>query len=410
MIDIDKMKAAFAATALCQKQQDSPTSPTRLCAISALVSFAGVQPALIARMQATEPETVRVEVSERPSDWADVQRRRPSIDHDYAVMLCPRWVADLALPVLQAEYGIPRRIAAQFPNLFDGEANEWRGVEAVLRLCERANRDMLHDAALQEDYARSQQALVLQLQQQTNHAARAAAMASVTSFEKMWQIMEADLKKQPLNLSPFLVLTPKDTTTSNQLEQRRQAGVRPVSHTNHTPDAIPAIKATDCGGYLTRNILLGVCDRLEEPHTRCRRVSWQPGCTQERLSAEEFETAGATPAPEPVASEPAVQFGILAGRVNDILERIGVKHGIKFPTRFWVEDILDQVRIVLPVGTVIHQHSDVAGVRPAINTLRRAIEDPGPFPLYHADVMARIRTEWPTLMQAVDAILEADAR
>lgn len=267
MIDIDKMKAAFAATALCQKQQDSPTSPTRLCAISALVSFAGVQPALIARMQATEPETVRVEVSERPSDWADVQRRRPSIDHDYAVMLCPRWVADLALPVLQAEYGIPRRIAAQFPNLFDGEANEWRGVEAVLRLCERANSDMLHDAALQEDYARSQQALVIQLQQQTNHAARAAAMASVTSFEKMWQIMEADLKKQPFQPQP-----------------------------------------------------------------------------------------------------------------------------------------------VLPVGTVIHQHPDVAGVRPAINTLRRAIEDPGPFPLYHADVMARIRTEWPTLMQAVDAILEADAR
>lgn len=202
MINLDKMKAAFAATPLCQKQwthQDSPTAPTQLCAISALVAFAGVQPSLIALLQSTESEQVRVEVSERPCDWADAQRRRPSSDHDYAVMLCPRWVADLALPVLLAEYQIPRHIAAQFPNLFDGASNEWRGVEAVLRLCERYNRDLLHVEALDEDRVRSGQP-------QASALCRRERPFQSASFEEMWKMMEAVSFK-----SPFLMLEPKDT-------------------------------------------------------------------------------------------------------------------------------------------------------------------------------------------------------
>lgn len=72
----------------------------------------------------------------------------------WGLAAAPRWVVDLALPVLWAEYGIPRQLAVQFPQLFDKQENEWRGVEEVLALCERYNMDCLHEEAIAEDAQR----------------------------------------------------------------------------------------------------------------------------------------------------------------------------------------------------------------------------------------------------------------
>lgn len=137
MIDTDKMKAALAATPLCQgrfTRTDGDGTATKLCAISALVSFAGVQPELIAKMDA-EGAAVPVQVG-------------------WATMYAPAWVAALALPVLRAEYSIPREIAIQFPGIFDKQENEMRGVVEVLALCERYNMDEQHTAALAENAMR----------------------------------------------------------------------------------------------------------------------------------------------------------------------------------------------------------------------------------------------------------------
>lgn len=42
-----------------------------------------------------------------------------------------------------------------------------------------------------------------------------------------------------------------------------------------------------------------------------------------------------------------------------------------------------------------------------VQALRAAIEDEGVAPGHHREIMARHRSEWPTLWRAIDAILEA---
>lgn len=44
----------------------------------------------------------------------------------------------------------------------------------------------------------------------------------------------------------------------------------------------------------------------------------------------------------------------------------------------------------------------------AIAALRAAIENEGPHPEVHREVMARHRAEWPTLWTAIDALLADD--
>ena len=43
-----------------------------------------------------------------------------------------------------------------------------------------------------------------------------------------------------------------------------------------------------------------------------------------------------------------------------------------------------------------------------VEALRRAITDAGPVPEYHRTIMARHRREWPTLWQAIDALLAVE--
>lgn len=121
MIDTDKMRMALAATPLCQAAwtMKDGNNPTMLCAVSALVSFAGVQPDLIHRMN--------------------------------EALGGSEFFESFAAPVLEAEYGIPYRIASHIPGIFDKQENEWRGVTEVLDMCERFNMDVLHDEAIYED-------------------------------------------------------------------------------------------------------------------------------------------------------------------------------------------------------------------------------------------------------------------
>jgi hypothetical protein len=43
----------------------------------------------------------------------------------------------------------------------------------------------------------------------------------------------------------------------------------------------------------------------------------------------------------------------------------------------------------------------------AARRIAEAIQNPGPVPAYHAEIMARHRREWPTLWQAIDELLSA---
>lgn len=124
MIDTDKMRAAFVATPLCQhawtkKDDDDDKKPTMLCAVSAMVSFAGVQPDLIHKMATSDS-----------------------------------WFKKFARPVLKAEYGIPKSVAKAIPGIFDHAPDEARAVAAVLAICERHNMDELHGYAIAEDAMR----------------------------------------------------------------------------------------------------------------------------------------------------------------------------------------------------------------------------------------------------------------
>ncbi len=123
MIDTDKMRAAFVATPLCQfawtKKDEDGNKPTMLCAVSAMVSFAGVQPELIHKMASSDS-----------------------------------WFKKFARPVLKAEYGIPKSVAKAIPRIFDEASNEARAVAAVLSICERHNMDEMHWSAIVEDATR----------------------------------------------------------------------------------------------------------------------------------------------------------------------------------------------------------------------------------------------------------------
>jgi hypothetical protein len=124
MIDTDKMRAALAATPLCQNAwtEKGGDNPTMLCAVSAMVSFAGVQPDLIRTMA-------------------------NALGGD-------QWFQTFATPVLLAEYGIPLDVAFKIPRLFDAQENEWRGVTEVLAMCEAHNMEEMHEAAIYEDAIR----------------------------------------------------------------------------------------------------------------------------------------------------------------------------------------------------------------------------------------------------------------
>ena len=48
-----------------------------------------------------------------------------------------------------------------------------------------------------------------------------------------------------------------------------------------------------------------------------------------------------------------------------------------------------------------------AELRAALRDLQVAVQDEGPAPRYHRDILARHRHEWPTLWHAIDRILAA---
>lgn len=110
MIDIDKVKAAFATTAaFCQQtfyKKDAEDKPAALCALSSLVSAAGVHPDLIGKFAST----------------------------NY------RALTTFFGPVLEVEYGVPPHLMRSVASAFDRETNEFRGIEAVLRLFENFNK------------------------------------------------------------------------------------------------------------------------------------------------------------------------------------------------------------------------------------------------------------------------------
>jgi hypothetical protein len=177
MIDTDKMRAAYAATPLCQKDwtKRDGSNPTMLCAISAMVSFAGVQPDLIHTM-----------VNALGA-------------HD--------WFYRFAVPVLQAEYGMPSSVAAHVPTLFDRQENEWRGVQAVLDLCDSINMQEMHTTAIQENAERFPQHTC----EYRPTTLRPAAF-SVGELKHMFLgngfTIEANFYVEPVEPAPTLALTP----------------------------------------------------------------------------------------------------------------------------------------------------------------------------------------------------------
>lgn len=119
MIDIDKVKSAFAATSkFCQKDWHKPSDgggQSALCAASALVAFAGVHPDLIAAM-----------------------KKRAGDVTGFAGSMADTFNGFIA-PVLDAYYGIPAGVSMSIMGVFDGQENEWKGIEAVIALFENHN-------------------------------------------------------------------------------------------------------------------------------------------------------------------------------------------------------------------------------------------------------------------------------
>lgn len=109
-INTDKMAAAFAAMPLVQKawtKRGGGDEPTHLCAISACVAYAGVQPALIKRMM----------------DLGEL--------FTYEKFF---------LPVLASEYGIMNGATTkQIVVLFDNAPSIEVGIERVLKFCTLLN-------------------------------------------------------------------------------------------------------------------------------------------------------------------------------------------------------------------------------------------------------------------------------
>jgi hypothetical protein len=175
MIDTDKMKAALAATPLCQGAwtEKDGDNPTMLCAVSAMVSFAGVQPDLIKKMA----DTLGGE----------------------------EWFRLFAAPVLTADYGIPYNVANRIPRLFDSQENEWRGVTEVLALCERCNMEELHADAIYEDGVRFPQGVM-----SLSFASNIVWSTAVLSASGVMWVQDHQIEK------PVVVKAPKLPKTEKQ--------------------------------------------------------------------------------------------------------------------------------------------------------------------------------------------------
>lgn len=122
LIDIDKAKQAFASSTLCQHTFFKPgteVNPHMLCAVSAMVVYAGMTPELWSTL-ATDSFTL----------WS------------------------YALPILEKQYNIPSSVAERIPRIFDAQPNEWRAVEVVLAEFESYNKTILHAQAIEEDARR----------------------------------------------------------------------------------------------------------------------------------------------------------------------------------------------------------------------------------------------------------------
>lgn len=113
-INLDRMRAAFAATPLCQKKwvlAEGEDKPSAMCAMSALVVYAGVQPRLVLKM-------IQKEWQPRQFLWL------------------------FAVPVLKAEYNLPKDIAQRIPSVFDAAPSTEEGTRAVLAMCEEYNQQL----------------------------------------------------------------------------------------------------------------------------------------------------------------------------------------------------------------------------------------------------------------------------
>lgn len=108
MIDIDKVKAAFATTTkFCQNSFHRPTDGgVAVCAVTALTVYAGMDIDLVGKF-------VR-------SDWMG------------GVMGGNSKFFAFAAPILEIEYGISREVAKRIVTCFDDEENEWKAVTAVI--------------------------------------------------------------------------------------------------------------------------------------------------------------------------------------------------------------------------------------------------------------------------------------
>lgn len=122
LIDVDKVKQAFAASTLCQNKFFKPgteVDPHMLCAISAMVVYAGMTPELWGTL-VTDAETLET----------------------------------FAKPILWKQYGIPGGLFSQIIWVFDHAGNEWEGVIKLIEMFEGCNMVALHVEALCEDRLR----------------------------------------------------------------------------------------------------------------------------------------------------------------------------------------------------------------------------------------------------------------
>lgn len=52
--------------------------------------------------------------------------------------------------------------------------------------------------------------------------------------------------------------------------------------------------------------------------------------------------------------------------------------------------------------------TNMANITAEVEALRKAIEDEGPVPRHHRDVMSASRRDWPTLWAAIDDVVDQD--
>jgi len=71
-----------------------------------------------------------------------------------------------------------------------------------------------------------------------------------------------------------------------------------------------------------------------------------------------------------------------------------------------LQDVRPQSGGMNPGPPAAIAHEVIAKVQ--ISKLRKAIEDKGPCPEFHREIMRRHRAEWPALWRAIDALLAQD--